>query len=137
MKDNFIQLFSEVEVANRDEAYEFISNQLFPNENEKALLIRKALYEREDTGNIQIDEGVVLPHIENEAVTETFVAIIQPKALIKRWSGEISDIDLIITILLSPNEDPETKKQLAAFMRQLADEDFLTELKTIKNSENI
>ncbi|MDB1652173.1 PTS sugar transporter subunit IIA [Enterococcus durans] len=132
MKDNFIQLFSEVEVANRDEAYEFISNQLFPNENEKALLIRQALYKREDTGNIQIDEGVVLPHIEDEIVDQTFVAIIQPKKVIQRWSSEIANIDLIIAVLLSPNESNEEKKQIARFMRQLADEDFIKRLKTIK-----
>ncbi|MFS0927395.1 PTS sugar transporter subunit IIA [Enterococcus durans] len=132
MDDNLIQLFSEVEVTNRSEAYEFISNKFYPNGNEKALLIRQALYKREDTGNIQIDEGVVLPHIEDEIVDQTFVAIIQPKKVIQRWSSEIANIDLIIAVLLSPNESNEEKKQIARFMRQLADEDFIKRLKTIK-----
>ncbi|MBE8847999.1 PTS sugar transporter subunit IIA [Enterococcus durans] len=132
MDDNLIQLFSEVEVTNRGETYEFISNKFYPDGNEKALLIRQALYKREDTGNIQIDEGVVLPHIEDEIVDQTFVAIIQPKKVIQRWSSEIANIDLIIAVLLSPNESNEEKKQIARFMRQLADEDFIKRLKTIK-----
>lgn len=132
MNDNLIQLFSEIEISNREEAYEFISSQLFSQGSAEALLLKHALYEREETGNIQIDEGVILPHIESELVNQSFVAIIQPKVRIKYWSSEIANIELLIVILLSPNESEEGKHKIIDFMRKLADEEFVDHLKTIK-----
>lgn len=132
MNDNLIQLFSEIEISNREEAYEFISSQLFSKGSAEALLLKHALYEREETGNIQIDEGVILPHIESELVNQSFVAIIQPKARIKYWSSEIANIELLIVILLSPNESEEGKHKIIDFMHKLADEEFVDHLKTIK-----
>ncbi len=132
MKNDFIQLFSNVEINDRNEAYTYISHKLFEND-EQALVVKKALYDREKVGNIQIDTGVVLPHIENEAITETFVAVIQPKETIRDWSKEIKEIELIVAILLSPKETKERKMQIAGFIRKLADEDYIKQLKTTKD----
>lgn len=131
MKNKLIQLFSHVEISNREEAYIYISHKLFKNEKQ-ALAVKRALYDREKVGNIQIAAGVVLPHIENETITETFVAVIQPKETILDWNKEIKEIELIVAILLSPEETKETKKQIAEFMRNLADENYIEQLKTAK-----
>jgi PTS system nitrogen regulatory IIA component len=135
MKDNLFQLFIDQPLCSRDEVYQFISEKLFPENPIEALQIKEALYEREKNGNIQIDEKVVLPHIENASVKETAVLIIQPRQPIKNWQPEIPAVELIIAVLLPEQETDTIKRQLADFMRKLADPEFLSQLQTTKESE--
>lgn len=135
MKDNLFQLFIDQPLSSRNEAYQFISKKLFPENPIEELQIKEALYVREKNGNIQIDEKVVLPHIENASVKETTVLIIQPRQPIKNWLPEIPAVELIIAVLLPEQETDTIKRQLADFMRKLADPEFLSQLQTIKESE--
>lgn len=140
MKDNLLQIVVGQEFEARENVYQFISERIFPKDNSKLSSLKQALYEREEHGNIQVDEGVVLPHIEDELITQTGLLIIKPKFPIKQWNSQIENIELVICLLLSPQETDKIRREIAAFMRKIADEDFLRELRAssdIKQINNI
>ncbi|BAO08376.1 MULTISPECIES: PTS sugar transporter subunit IIA [Enterococcus] len=129
MIDNFVELFDQMSLASKVATYEWISQQVFPTSKEKAQAIQQALFEREEAGDIQIEEGVILPHLEHPALAKTQVWVIRPQQPITEWSERISKVELLIVVLLAENETLAVKRQLADFMRQLADPDYLDELK--------
>ncbi|NMP59716.1 PTS sugar transporter subunit IIA [Enterococcus mundtii] len=129
MTDNFVELFDQMSLASKVATYEWISQQVFPTSKEKAQAIQQALFEREEAGDIQIEEGVILPHLEHPALAKTQVWVIRPQQPITEWSERISKVELLIVVLLAENETLAVKRQLADFMRQLADPDYLDELK--------
>ncbi len=129
MIDNFVETFDQIALTSKAETYEWISQQVFPTSKEKAQAIQQALFEREEAGDIQIEEGVILPHLEHPALAKTQVWVIRPQQPITEWSERISKVELLIVVLLAENETLAVKRQLADFMRQLADPDYLDELK--------
>lgn len=130
MIDNFVETVDQIALTSKAETYEWISQQVFPTSKEKAEAIQQALFEREEAGDIQIEEGVILPHLEYPALAKTQVWVIRPQQPITEWSERISKVELLIVVLLAENETLAVKRQLADFMRQLADSDYLDELKT-------
>ena len=129
MIDNFVETFDQIALTSKAETYEWISQQVFPTSKEKAQAIQQALFEREEAGDIQIEEGVILPHLEHPVLAKTQVWVIRPQQPITEWSERILQVELIIVVLLAENETLAVKRQLADFMRQLADPDYLDELK--------
>jgi len=129
MIDNFVELFDQMSLASKVATYEWISQQVFPTSKEKAQAIQQALFEREEAGDIQIEEGVILPHLEHPALGKTQVWVIRPQQPITEWSERMAKVELLIVVLLAENEILAVKRQLADFMRQLADPDYLDELK--------
>lgn len=67
----------------------------FRNGNKKEQIVQ-ALLEREETGDIQIDEGVLLPHIENQLVKATKVIILPLEQRIANWNPAIQQVELIL-----------------------------------------
>lgn len=132
MNDKLIQLYRGVALASSKESYDFISQVLYPTDSQLAEQLVTELDQRERTGNLQIDEGVVLPHIESDLIKKTTIMILQPVTPIETWNDTIAKIDLVIVVLLSSQESKEGKQRVAAFMRKLADEDFLNELRNLK-----
>jgi PTS system nitrogen regulatory IIA component len=137
MKDDWIQYQIPLLLVSKNEVYEWLAHQLYPQTVNKKDGIYQALLAREAIGNIQIDEGVILPHIENELVTKTRVMILPLKNRIVKWSNEVSQVELIIAVFLAPNESLEIKRQLATFMRCLANEQVIQTLKKGKKLEEI
>ncbi|OQO70515.1 hypothetical protein BH747_05685 [Enterococcus villorum] len=137
MKDDWIQYQIPLLLVSKNEVYEWLAHQLYPQAINKKDGIYQALLAREAIGNIQIDEGVILPHIENELVTKTRVMILPLKNRIVKWSNEVSQVELIIAVFLAPNESLEIKRQLATFMRCLANEQVIQALKKGKKLEEI
>lgn len=129
MIDNFVETFDQIALTSKAETYEWISQQVFPASKEEAQAIQQALFQREAAGDIQIEEGVILPHLEHPALAKTQVWVIRPQQPITEWSERISKVELLIVVLLAENETLAVKRQLADFMRQLADPDYLDELK--------
>lgn len=131
MKDEFIEKI-EVSVTSQREAYHWLASSLYPGEEEKISILMEAFLMREQNGNIQIEEGIILPHIEHELITESKIIILYPQKTIIQWNETIEQVDLILFVLLSPNETTEKKKKIANFMRCLADERFIQTLKKRK-----
>ena len=129
MIDNFVETFDQIALTSKAETYEWISQQVFPTSKEKAQAIQQALFEREEAGDIQIEEGVILPHLEHPALGKTQVWVIRPQQPITEWSERMAKVELLIVVLLAENETLAVKRQLADFMRKLADPDYLDELK--------
>ena len=129
MIDNFVETFDQIALTSKAETYEWISQQVFPTSKEQAQAIQQALFEREEAGDIQIEEGVILPHLEHPALGKTQVWVIRPQQPITEWSERMAKVELLIVVLLAENEILAVKRQLADFMRQLADPDYLDELK--------
>ncbi|MBO0462266.1 PTS sugar transporter subunit IIA [Enterococcus sp. DIV1298c] len=129
MTDNFAEIFDEIALTSKVATYEWISEQAFPTSKEAAQMIYQALLEREAAGDIQIEEGVILPHLEHSALTKTQIWLIRPEEPITEWSERIAQVELIIVVLLAENETLAVKRRLADFMRKLADPDYLDDLK--------
>lgn len=129
MTDNFLKIFDQIKLASKIETYDWISQQVFPTSKEKSYVIKQSLFEREEVGDIQIEEGVILPHIENPVIDKTQIWLIRPQQPIKEWSERIEQVELLIVVLLAENEKLIVKQRVADFMRKLADSDYIADLK--------
>lgn len=137
MKDDWLEYVPPTVFHSRNEVYEWLAQQVDSEMGMKKEQIVQALLEREETGDIQIDEGVLLPHIENQLVKATKVIILPLEQRIANWNPAIQQVELILAVFLAPQEKIETKRQIANFMRLLADEQVIETLKEGKRLETI
>lgn len=137
MKDDWLEYVPPAVFHSRNEVYEWLAQQVDSEMGIKKEQIVQALLEREETGDIQIDEGVLLPHIENQLVKATKVIILPLEQRIANWNPAIQQVELILAVFLAPQEKIETKRQIANFMRLLADEQVIETLKEGKRLETI
>ena len=137
MKDDWLEYVPPTVFHSRNEVYEWLAQQVDSEMGIKKEQIVQALLEREETGDIQIDEGVLLPHIENQLVKATKVIILPLEQRIANWNPAIQQVELILAVFLAPQEKIETKRQIANFMRLLADEQVIKTLKKRKRLETI
>lgn len=137
MKDDWLEYVPPTVFHSRNEVYEWLAQQVDSEMGIKKEQIVQALLEREETGDIQIDEGVLLPHIENQLVKATKVIILPLEQRMANWNPAIQQVELILAVFLAPQEKIETKRQIANFMRLLADEQVIKTLKEGKRLETI
>ncbi|MDL4887009.1 PTS sugar transporter subunit IIA [Enterococcus hirae] len=137
MKDDWLEYVPPTVFHSRNEVYEWLAQQVDSEMGIKKEQIVQALLKREETGDIQIDEGVLLPHIENQLVKATKVIILPLEQRIANWNPAIQQVELILAVFLAPQEKIETKRQIANFMRLLADEQVIKTLKEGKRLETI
>ena len=137
MKDDWLEYVPPTVFHSRNEVYEWLAQQVDSEMGIKKEQIVQALLEREETGDIQIDEGVLLPHIENQLVKATKVIILPLEQRMANWNPAIQQVELILAVFLAPQEKIETKRQIANFMRLLADEKVIETLKEGKRLETI
>ncbi|EMF0035077.1 PTS sugar transporter subunit IIA [Enterococcus hirae] len=137
MKDDWLEYVPPTVFHSRNEVYEWLAQQVDSEMGIKKEQIVQALLEREETGDIQIDEGVLLPHIENQLVKATKVIILPLEQRMANWNPAIQQVELILAVFLAPQEKIETKRQIANFMRLLADEQVIETLKEGKRLETI
>ena len=137
MKDDWLEYVPPTVFHSRNEVYEWLAQQVDSEMGIKKEQIVQALLEREETGDIQIDEGVLLPHIENQLVKATKVIILPLEQRIANWNPAIQQVELILAVFHAPQEKIETKRQIANFMRLLADEQVIKTLKEGKRLETI
>lgn len=137
MKDDWLEYVPPTVFHSRNEVYEWLAQQVDSEMGIKKEQIVQALLEREETGDIQIGEGVLLPHIENQLVKATKVIILPLEQRIANWNPAIQQVELILAVFLAPQEKIETKRQIANFMRLLADEQVIKTLKEGKRLETI
>ena len=137
MKDDWLEYVPPTVFHSRNEVYEWLAQQVDSEMGMKKEQIVQALLEREETGDIQIDEGVLLPHIENQLVKATKVIILPLEQRIANWNPAIQQVELILAVFLAPQEKIETKRQIANFMRLLAYEQVIKTLKEGKRLETI
>ncbi|MDO2410245.1 PTS sugar transporter subunit IIA [Enterococcus faecium] len=95
MKDEFIERI-EVSVTSQRETYHWLASSLYPGEEEKISILMEAFLMREQNGNIQIEEGIILPHIEHELITESKIIILYPQKTSIQWNEAIEQVDLIL-----------------------------------------
>lgn len=137
MKDDWLEYVPPTVFHSRNEVYEWLAQQVDSETGIKKEQIVQALLEREETGDIQIDEGVLLPHIENQLVKATKVIILPLEQRMANWNPAIQQVELILAVFLAPQEKIEIKRQIANFMHLLADEQVIETLKEGKRLETI
>lgn len=128
MKDEFIEKIDR-SLASQQEVYHWLASTLYPREKEKICTLTEAFFMREQKGSIQIDEGVILPHIENKLILQSKIIILNLKEPIKQWSNKIGQVHLILFVLLSTDTPIERKQKMIHFIQKLADETFIQTLK--------
>lgn len=136
MNDNFFILYRNMNLASSEEVYTFLAERMSKANIQS---VKDTFYGREAVGSIQIDDGVVLPHIEDSCIENTSIVIIQLQKPIRNWSSTINNIDLVIGVLLSPS-NKQQKIRVASFMKKLAYEENIIQLRTstdVNQIENI
>lgn len=131
MNDNFFSVFLEQPLTNKGQIHRFIAEFANPAEAEELIA---SLKQREEVGNTMIAEHVILPHLESRKIEQSQVLLIRLAEPID-LDEKTPAVQLIITILLKSGETQATKKRIAQFMRQLADEEFLEALLNAENEE--
>lgn len=131
MNDNFFSVFLDQLLTNKDQIQRFIAEFANPAEAEELIA---SLKQREEVGNTMIAEHVILPHLESRKIEQSQVLLIRLAEPID-LDEKTPAVQLIITILLKSGETQATKKRIAQFMRQLADEEFLEALLNAENKE--
>ncbi|NVD31577.1 PTS sugar transporter subunit IIA [Enterococcus faecium] len=119
-------------VTSQREAYHWLASSLYPGEEEKISILMEAFLMREQNGNIQIEEGIILPHIEHELITESKIIILYPKKTIIQWNEAIEQVDLILFVLLSPNENTEKKEENSKFYEMFSGRNIYANIKENK-----
>lgn len=131
------QVHFDSKLKTRDEVFSFIA-EITCEAEDKAEVIRQ-LEEREQQGNTQIAEHIMLPHIESGRLRKSQIVFIHLKKPIPMWNSETTDIRLVICILLKENENEIIKERVTSFIRSLVDEEYLNRLlqtSEINNFEN-
>jgi len=131
MNDNFFSVFLDQPLTNKGQIQRFIAEFANPAEAEELIA---SLKQREEVGNTMIAEHVILPHLESRKIEQSQVLLIRLAEPID-LDEKTPAVQLIITILLKSGETQATKKRIAQFMRQLADEEFLEALLNAENEE--
>lgn len=117
------QSYFDCHFQTKKQVYEWITEHAG---QQKSKVIQQ-FEEREKAGSFLIAEHVVLPHIESEDINESQIMIFRLSKPID-WDQASTDIQLIIALVLKKDEEINIKKEIARFMRSLADEAFIDEL---------
>ncbi|MCJ0915312.1 MULTISPECIES: PTS sugar transporter subunit IIA [Mammaliicoccus] len=122
-------LFYEIKTANiiYQDVIEEIGSQLKKDQyiQSESVFIEE-VHEREQHGNIEIFPEVILPHIQSENILKTKIFLIKNETNLMNWHDQ--SLKLIILLNLKPQEDQAVLQDIQAFMRNLADEDFVESL---------
>lgn len=110
----------------REEVYDYLAGKTAPDH--KKSIVDGLLY-RENIGDISIEDGVIMPHVESGFLKESEIVIISMNRPINNWSKDIENVDLIIAIFLKDNECLEVKKEIRDFSRSLANEENIIKLR--------
>lgn len=112
----------------RSDMYHFIGERVSHHSTLLTSEVVDTLLQREQAGNIQIAEHVLLPHFESSKLKESQIVVVHLHEGISKWNQHVSDIKLVIFILLKRDETLDTKKEITNFMRNLADQDYIEKL---------
>ncbi|WP_206166475.1 PTS sugar transporter subunit IIA [Mammaliicoccus sciuri] len=122
-------LFYEIKTTNimYQDVIEVIGSQLKKDQyiQSESVFIEE-VHERELHGNIEIFPEVILPHIQSENILKTKIFLIKNETNLMNWHDQ--SLKLIILLNLKPQEDQAVLQDIQAFMRNLADEDFVESL---------
>lgn len=124
MKSLLKKQFFQQPFRSRQECYEFLVGQLGEDESTQFLHL---LEERERLASVEIFPGVVMPHLESNRLKESQIIILQLQDSIQ-WLNTTRDVRLMILLAMKKDEEVEIKRQLIAFVHQLADEEFIQAL---------
>lgn len=115
----------DLSVQNRQEVYKVVASKIGEILSEDSIPIEKLLYDRELKGGIEIAEGVVLPHCEENFRNHCLV-VARVKPSIEKWSNTVSKVELILALAIATNKE---KGMIKSLMIKLADDDFIKQLK--------
>ncbi len=132
--NEFYQVISHCEVNSRDDVFDLISEHVSQDSrfSSKKELVEQ-LKQRENAGDIQIAEHVLLPHIESPLLKQSQLLFLRLDRPLRTWNEHIENIELIIVVLLKENDELATKKRIRSLMKKLADEAFIIALLSAKN----
>ncbi|MGT2785137.1 PTS sugar transporter subunit IIA [Streptococcus merionis] len=122
MEKRWIKFYSGESFPDRDSVYDFLVSKLCETA-EGQLLLKDKLYYREEIGSIQIEEQVVLPHLQYEGPWQGII-ILRLKTPIKIWSEGIDSVKLVICLVISEEMEENAKKKIRSFVRKLSRRDF-------------
>lgn len=136
MNNNVVyQSYFDSELETREDVFSFIAEIVSEGEPTYKENIIAQLKQREALGSTYIAEHVLLPHVESNQVKKSQILFIRLARPIKKWDTQTKDIQLLIVILLKENENVRIKREIAAFTRSLADEEYIYRLLSMKEQD--
>ncbi|TSB44838.1 PTS sugar transporter subunit IIA [Alkalicoccobacillus porphyridii] len=132
--NSFYHVYVDMDLKTKEDVYSFISSLVSNDEASQKETIQQ-LNQREQAGSTLIAEHVMLPHLESTHIKKSEIVFIRLAEPIQTWDAETEDIRLLIVILLKENESAQIKKDIAAFTRTLADDDYVNQLVTIQDKD--
>lgn len=120
-------------LRSKQDIYRYLAEYTDPTHSKE---IQQLLEEREQVGDLQIAPHVLLPHIENAIIKESYIVIIKLNEPIT-WNEQIKDISFVIALMLNPEESRDYKKEVIKLMHKLADDEWLADWITQKTKETI
>lgn len=130
------QIYFDSELKTKEEVYSFIFAIVCQDQSKGKEEVVNQLYEREKAGSFLISDHVLLPHIESDQIKKSQLLFIRLANPIQSWDCRTKDIRLLIVLLLKKNESVLIKKEIALFIRSLADEAYVNRLLNSREKEN-
>ena len=129
MKTDLFKFELDLNLSSREEVYQYLTEQISADKS-----LTKSFLAREAVGNIQIAEGVVLPHLVLPGV-ENSIIILRTQEIIPKWSDLIGEVQVIVTLLMNSQANEKEKSAFDDFLRKLMDPTFVNLLFTAREQE--
>lgn len=129
MATNLYDIHLDLALAGRKEVYQYLATELSKDSLIDQSVILEALVWREKLGSIEIAPGVVLPHVELPGLANRI--IISRLASAINWSETVDRVQLVLTIALDSQARATEQFAIQAFVRKLADEYFVHQLRKV------
>lgn len=135
LKSIFDVYFGSV-LQTKEEVYSFISEIVCQDNPIRKEEVIDQLYAREKVGSILIAEHVMLPHIESDQIKKSQILFIRLADPLPSWDDQTKNIQLFIVVILKKNESVSIKREMAVFIRSLADDEYVNRLLAIQDKES-
>lgn len=128
MVTDLYQYVSNQNFNNRQEVYGYLASQI-DSQTLSQQEIESKFLEREAMGNIEIAQGVVLPHFTNENVQDK-IFIVRLSEPILNWSKGIAKVNIVIALVINSQTAFKIRPQIQNLIQHLIDEQFIELLMT-------
>lgn len=129
-----INLYNKEEIKSVSELYHFVLNEEFESFSDKEY--HHGLFlKREDAGDFEIAEGVILPHFQSEEINETKIYVVKLNNIKNPTTGKENIV--VAVVLMLKRDDDVVIEDVKKFMHMLANDSFIEHLKLVESQKDL